>query len=382
MSSGLKWEVHNPGGGRRVVVTKELPGRRWLEILAAADCQVEVCRQARALDREELLAAFTPGCAGAIGQITESWDRKVFAAFKAAGGRAYSNYAVGLDNVELPAATELGIPVGNTPGVLTQATAEMGVALTLAAARRLGEAERFLRSGRWQSWLPGLFMGHQLAGKTLGVVGAGRIGAAYARIMLAGFGMNLLYWSREPKPELERFVADLSAFRRAQGESALWCRRVGLEELLRRSQVVSLNPALTPDTHHLIGAAELALMPDDAVLVNLSRGPVIHEAALVEHLRSHPRFRVGLDVFEQEPRLTPGLTELENAVLVPHLGSATRWAREGMAVLAACNLVALLEGWPVWEGEDMEPFLGDDPPRAAPSVANAAELGLPRLGSG
>jgi hydroxypyruvate reductase 1 len=153
------WRMHNPAGSRRVIVTKELPGRRWLEILAAADCRVEICPSQEVLTAAEIRAALGTRCDGAIGQLTEAWGAELFGALKAAGGKVYSNYAVGFNNVDLGAATACGIPVGNTPGVLTETTAEMAVALTFAAARRLGEAERFLRAGRYRGWLPTLFMG-------------------------------------------------------------------------------------------------------------------------------------------------------------------------------------------------------------------------------
>ena len=174
------WRVVNPSGSKRVIVTKELPGERWLEILTAADCKVEICTSPDVLSVDEIKAAMGSQCDGAIGQLTEEWGKELFAALKNAGGTAYSNYAVGYNNVDVDAATEQGIPVGNTPGVLTETTAEMAVTLTFAAARRVSEAERFLRAGRYDGWLPTLFLGELLWRKTLGIIGAGRIGSGYA----------------------------------------------------------------------------------------------------------------------------------------------------------------------------------------------------------
>ncbi|NHZ70447.1 MAG: D-glycerate dehydrogenase, partial [Proteobacteria bacterium] len=337
------WTVHNSDGGRRVIVTKRLPGNRWLEILEAADCRVEVCESLEVLSRGEIAERIGAECAGVIGQLTEPWDAALFSVLARAGGVAYSNYAVGYDNVDVPGATAHGVAVGNTPGVLTETTAEMAVALTVAAGRRVVEADRFMRGGEYDGWLPGLFLGQRFFGATVGVVGAGRIGAAYGRMMVEGFKMNLVYFDHRPNEQLERYVADYSALLVDNAEAPVECRRMGsLEELLREADVVSLHTVFNESTYHLINAERLGMMKFDAILVNTSRGPVIDEAALVGHCRNHPQFKVGLDVFEDEPAMKPGLSALDNVVIVPHIASATVWTREGMATLAAANVVGIL----------------------------------------
>ena len=370
-------QIVNPTGHLRVIVTKPLPGTHWLDVLTAAGCRVEIATGDDILSGQEIIALIGDRCHAAIGQLTESWDTGLFAALKHAGGRAFSNYAVGYNNVDLPAASACGIPVGNTPGVLTETTAEIAVALTFSAARRIVEADRFMRGGQFKGWLPGLFLGNLLHGKTVGVIGAGRIGEAYARMMVEGHKMNLVYFDPRPNIPLEEFVHAYGAFLTNHGGPAVTCRRAATVDcLLEDADVVSLHTLLDAGTRHLINAERLALMKPDAILINTSRGPVVDEAALVAHCRSHPDFRAGLDVFENEPAMAPGLADLENVVLVPHIASATKWTREGMASLAACNVAAILRGYPVAAVGDVRPFLAGTPPQAAPSIVNAHELGL------
>ncbi len=373
-----EWAEHNPGGERRVIVTKELPGNRWLDILVRAGCRVEVCTSTDILTEDDIRKAIGDRCDGCIGQLTEPWGEELFEALASAGGRAYSNYAVGYNNVDVDSATKHGIPVGNTPGVLTETTAEMAVALTFAAARRVVESDAFVRKGGYKGWLPGLFLGALLRGKTVGVIGAGRIGAAFARMMAEGLRMNVLYYDLYPSRALEEKIAAYGEFLKSIGEEPVTCKRAEtVEGLLREADVVSLHTVLDDTTHHLINTNRLAMMKQNAILVNTCRGPVIDEAALVAHCREHPDFRAGLDVFEEEPAMKPGLKELDNVVIVPHIGSATTWTREGMGTLAAGNVAGILSGYPVWQELDISPFLGDDPPKAAPSIVNAKELGLP-----
>jgi hydroxypyruvate reductase 1 len=304
----------------------------------------------------------------------------MFATLANAGGKVYSNYAVGFDNVDLDAATRHGIVVGNTPGVLTETTAQMAVALTFAAARRVSEAERFLREGKYKGWLPTLFLGNLLWRKTLGVIGAGRIGTAYALMMVEGHKMDLIYFDPHAKRRLEDYISGYNGFLAARKLRTINCKRADqIEDLLREADCVSIHTILNESTHHLINKERLALMKDDAILINTSRGPVIDEAALVEHCRAHPRFRVGLDVFEHEPETQPGLLDLDNVVKVPHIASATSWTRRGMATLAASNVAAILMGQPAWQKSDIAPFLEGPSPAAAPSILNAKELSIPQF---
>ena len=245
--------------------------------------------------------------------------------------RVVSSCSAGLDHVDLAAATARGIPVGHTPGVLTETTAELAFALLLAAARRVGEAERFVRAGRWSEerrWDPELFLGRDLHGAVLGIVGLGAIGRAVAR-RARGFGMRILAWSRSPKPDAPAEGIEL----------------VALPELLARSDFVTLHVALAPETRRLVDAAALARMKQGAILVNTARGELVDESALAEALRSGRLAAAGLDVFECEPLpAESALLALENVVLLPHIGSASAATRARMADLAVANLRAGLAG--------------------------------------
>jgi glyoxylate reductase len=245
--------------------------------------------------------------------------------------KVVSNVAVGYNNIDVAECRQRGVIATNTPGVLTDATADIAMALILMITRRLGEGERVIRSK--QPWQWGMFMllGSGLQGRRLGIVGMGAIGQAVARRAMA-FGMTVAYTNRRAvAPEIE---VELGA------------ERLGFDELLATSDVVTINCPYSPETHHLIGAEQFELMRDSAYLVNTARGPIVDEAALVEALRSGSIAGAGLDVYENEPTLEPGLNELDNAVLIPHLGSATIETRAAMATLAARNAVAVLSGEP------------------------------------
>ena len=374
-------QVHNSDGKLRVIVTKNLPGDRWLQILTTSGARVEICKSDQTiLDNVTIKKLIGDKCDGVIGQLTEDWSADLFGALKAAGGRAYSNYAVGYNNVVVPEATKNGIPVGNTPGVLTETTAELALALTFAAGRRVVEGDNFMRAGKYKGWLPDLFVGNLLQGKTVGIIGAGRIGSAYARMMVEGHKMDLIYYDPYPNKFLEEYITDYGKLLEKKGEKPVTVRKCEtIEEVLEKADVVSLHCNLDEKTKHLINADRLKKMKPDALLINAARGPCVDEVALVAHLKANPNFRAGLDVFEDEPLMKPGLKDCPNAVVVPHIASATLWTRAGMATLAAANVAAILRGDPVYNQQDVLPFVDGEfgkIPRAAPSIVNAKELGL------
>lgn len=330
---------------------------------------------------EDIIALIGDKCDGVIGQLTEDWGETLFSALSRAGGRAFSNMAVGYNNVDVNAANKYGVAVGNTPGVLTETTAELAASLSMAAARRIVEADEFMRAGLYDGWLPHLFVGNLLRGQTVGVIGAGRIGSAYARMMVEGFKMNLIYYDLYQATRLEKFVTAYGQFLKASGEQPVtWKRAASMDEVLREADLISLHPVLDKTTYHLVNKERLSMMKKEAILINCSRGPVIDEVALVAHLKENPMFRVGLDVFEDEPYMKPGLAEMKNAIVVPHIASASKWTREGMATLAALNVLGKIKGYPIWHDPNkVEPFLNENslPPAASPSIVNAKALGLP-----
>lgn len=307
----------------KVLVTRRLPGDAVDSL--AHDYELVLNREDRDLSYDEL-NDLARGAAGVLSMLSDRIDRAFIESHPEL--KVVSNYAVGYNNIDLAAAKERGVTVTNTPGVLTETTADLAWTLIMAICRRVTEGDSFTRGGNSKGWTPELFMGQDVYGRTLGIVGLGRIGAATARRAL-GFGMKILYYSRNPKPEVEK---ELDA------------RRVDLDTLMAESDIVSLHTPLTPETHHLIDRRRLSLMKPTAVLVNTARGPVVDEAALVEVLRERRIFGAGLDVYEREQELHSGLADLPNTVLLPHLGSATTATRERMARIAVDNLTAVLQG--------------------------------------
>jgi glyoxylate reductase len=308
-----------------IAVTNRLP-EPALEALRGAG-ELRIDGRAEAIPRADLLELVEG--AGAV--LTLLHDRVDEELLEAAGPqlRCVANVAVGYDNVDVEAAARRGVVVTNTPGVLDDATADLTLALLLAATRRVAEGDRLIRAGRPWSWGMSFMLGSGLRGKLLGIVGLGGIGRRVAERARA-FGMEIAYHSRHPAPE--------------EVTTALEAERLSLDELLARADVVSLHCPLTPETHHLIGAAELAAMKPSAVLINAARGPVVDEAALAEALAAGEIAAAGLDVYEHEPRVEPALLGLENVVLSPHLGSATVETRTAMAELAARNAISVLRG--------------------------------------
>ncbi|MBI5342646.1 MAG: D-glycerate dehydrogenase [Deltaproteobacteria bacterium] len=309
----------------KVVVTRRLPGISGARL--AGKVTVAAPPPDAPMPPEELLR-LAPGTSGILCTLADRIDRPLM---DAAGPslKVVSNYAVGVNNVDVAEATRRGIRVCNTPDVLTQATADLGFALMLAAARKFSEAETALRAGEFTGWDPWGFLGVPVYGGTLGIVGLGKIGAAVA-VRAKGFGMRILYHNRRPLP--------------ADRERILSVEYRGLDELLAESDFVILCVPLTPETRGLIGRERLARMKRTAVLVNIARGEVVDEGALADALAERGIFAAGLDVYEKEPVVHPGLLAAPSAVLLPHVGSATAETRERMGRLAAENLLAVLSG--------------------------------------
>ena len=308
----------------KILITGRLPD----EVLQALKQRfdVEANPHDRPMDREQVLQAIADK-EGFISLVGDSIDAELLD--HAPGLRMIAQMAVGYDNVDLRAATARGIPVSNTPDVLTDATADLAFALILALSRRIVELDRRVRRGEFTFWAPMLFLGREVTGKTLGILGFGRIGQAVAR-RAKGFSMRIIY--SDPRTIDSAIAQELKA------------EHVELGYLLREADFVCIHVSLGPETRHLIGQSELALMKPTAYLINAARGPVVDERALVKALQSGTIAGAGLDVYENEPALEPGLVELENVVLLPHVGSATLETRIKMASLAADNLCAGLEG--------------------------------------
>src|SRR5919197_6572849 len=308
-----------------VLVTRRLPDPAMERI--AASCEVTLYEGEDAMPRDQLLKEV----AGKIGAVTLLTDRVDDEFLDAAGEQLViaANYAVGYDNIDVEACARRGVLASNTPDVLTETTADLAWALMMASARRIPEGDRFLRARTGWIWGPMMMLGQDVHHKVLGIVGFGRIGQAMAR-RAQGFGMKVIYHDvYRPPPEVEReFGAEYRE----------------LDDLLAEADFVTLHTVLSEETRHLINAERLRRMKPTAVLVNSSRGPVIDEAALADALKNGEIFAAGLDVFENEPEVHPDLLELENAVVIPHLGSATVDTRLAMGMLAAENLIAALEG--------------------------------------
>ncbi|KAJ8423776.1 hypothetical protein Cgig2_008661 [Carnegiea gigantea] len=283
----------------------------------------------------------------------KDWGETLFSALSRAGGKAFSKIAVGYNDVDVGAANRYGITVGNTPGVLIEMTAKLAVALSLAAARRIVEADAFMRAGLYEGWLPHLFVGNLLKGKTVGVIGAGRIGSAYARMMVEGFKMNLIYCDLYQATHLEKFVTAYGEFLKDNGEEPVtWKRAATTDEVLQQDDMISLHPILDKTTYHVVNKRRLLMMKKEAILINCSRGLIIDEVALVEHFLAS----------QDEPYMKPGLADMKNAIVVPHIASASKGQVKGYLVWADPN--------------NVEPFLNENvpPPAAYPSIVNAKAL--------
>lgn len=322
--------TRSSGGGvmtrPRVFVARIIPDEGLRPIIEA--CEARVWEDELPPPRDELLRA-VEGCGGLLALLTDRVDDELLDR-AGPGLKVVSNFAVGFDNVDVAACTRRGIAVGNTPGVLTETTADLAWALLMAAARRVAEGDRYVRAGRWRTWGPMLLMGPDVHGGTLGIVGFGRIGQAVAR-RATGFGMTILYY--------DTHRADAAV------EASLGATFTALDDLLARSDFVSLHVNLTDETRHLVNAARLRSMRPTAILVNTSRGPVVDQRALFEALRDGVIGAAALDVTDPEP-IAPNdpLLGLDNCLVVPHIASASRATRGKMAAMAAANLLAGVRG--------------------------------------
>ncbi|MEK7595640.1 MAG: D-glycerate dehydrogenase [Patescibacteria group bacterium] len=308
----------------KVVVTREIPAN-GIEALKKQFGDAVSVHYGPPMSHEQLLE-FVKGADAILSLLTDKISEDVL---EAAGSqlKVVSNYAVGFDNIDLAACTAKGIVVTNTPGVLTEAVAEHAIALMLSSARRIVEGDKFMRGGNYKYWEPMFLLGPKIYGKTLGIIGLGRIGHYVAKICANGFDMKILYYdvSRDDKFENEF--------------KALYC---ALDDLLEKSDFISVHVPLLPSTHHLIGEREFKKMKPTAVLVNTSRGPVVDEYALVRALKEKWIEGAGIDVFEFEPKIAEGLAQLDNIVVTPHIASATHEARIEMARLASQGLMSVL----------------------------------------
>lgn len=306
----------------RVFLTRQLPPA----VMERLELETKLAwhREDRVATRAEVISG-AKGCDAVLCTILDRVDAELLDACP--GLKVVANFGVGFNNIDVTAATTRRIPVTNTPGVLTDATADITFALLLAVARRVGEGERIVRAQKWGGWEPLQLLGADVTGATLGIIGYGRIGQAVA-LRAHAFGMRVIYWNRSQGSE----------------SSGTKATRVGFEELLRQSDFVSLHVAYNSETHHLLNEPQFALMKPTAFVINTARGAVINEAALLRALQTKRIAGAALDVFEREPQIAPGLVELENVVLAPHLGSATIGTRTKMGMIAVENLLAACAG--------------------------------------
>lgn len=308
--------------GPRVLVTRSIP-ENGIAILKR-HFSLDINKADRDPTQSELLRRLD-GAFGVVAMLGNRFDREFIS--KLDSVRVISNFAVGYNNVDVEAATEKGIAVTNTPGVLTDATADLAFGLLLSLARRIVEGDNFVRAHKFKGWAPMLMLGHEVSGKTIGIVGAGRIGAAVAS-RAKGFGMKILYNSHRRNPEID----------------AMRGMHVRLDRLMRESDFISLHVPLNEETDGLIGRPEISLMKRSAILVNTARGEVVDEKALISALKRGRIAGAGLDVYVNEPKLNPEFYKLSNVVLAPHLGSSTLETRARMSELAALNVIAVLKG--------------------------------------
>ncbi len=308
----------------KVVITRKLPGEPE-KLLKKSGFKVTVYEKDQAIPRKEFLK-LTKDADAVLSLLTEKIDKEAIENFSKC--KIVANCAVGYNNIDVLYAKEKSLVVTNTPYVLTDATADLTVALILACARRLREGEQMMRENKFDGWKPNMLLGFDIKGKTVGIIGAGRIGRATAR-RLKGFGVKIIYFDRKRRDEFEtEFLA----------------KKVNVKDLMKKADIISVHLPLSKETHHLIDGEALALMKKTAIIVNTSRGEIIEEKALIRLLKQNKIFAAGFDVYENEPNVNPELRTLKNVFLLPHIGSATVETRTAMAQLAANNIINVLKG--------------------------------------
>lgn len=321
----------------KIFVTRQIPDR-GINMLKEKGYEVVINPDDRTLEKDELIRTLKQGSFDAV--LCDLDDKIDADVFDAAGTKCkiFANYAVGFNNIDIKAAAERNMKISNTPGVLTDTVAEHTFTLMLAIAHRVVEADRFTRAGKFKEWTPTLLLGTDVSRKTLGILGLGRIGSRVAHHAVRGFDMRVLYYDIKRNEEFENELTD----------SEIQPRKVeyrdSTDDVLKEADFVSVHVPLLDSTRHLINARRLGMMKKTAYLINTSRGPVIDEEALVEALRHGTIRGAALDVFENEPKLAPGLADLENVILTPHIASATEETRQAMSELAAKNIIEALEG--------------------------------------
>ncbi len=311
----------------KIYITRRIP-ESGINKLKEKGYDIAISEEDRVLSKEEIIQN-AKGADALFCLLTDTIDAEVMDGI-GKQLKIIANYAVGYNNIDVKSAQERGIAVTNTPGVLTETVAEHTFSLMLSIAHRIAEADRFTRAGKFKGWAPMLLLGNDLSKKTLGIIGLGRIGSRVAHHAVKGFDMNVIYHDINRNEDFEKeYTAEYVAH---------------LDDLLQRADFISIHVPLIPETKHLINAERLKLMKKSAYLINTSRGPIVDEKALVEALQTKEIKGAALDVFENEPGLTPGLAELDNAVITPHTASATEETRGKMAELAAENIIAACEG--------------------------------------
>ncbi len=313
---------------KKVYITRQIP-ESGINKLKEKGFEVDINEEDKVLNREELLTALKSKTYDAVlCLLTDQIDGEIFDACPSA--KIFANYAVGYNNINVEDAKKRDVKISNTPGVLTETVAEHTFALLMAISKRIVEADKFTREGKYKGWAPMLFLGTDLLGKTLGVVGLGRIGAQVAKHAANGFGMNVVYYDIKRNEEFEK----------ESGASF----KENVDDVLKEADFISVHVPLLDSTKHLINEERLSIMKENAYLINTSRGPVVDENALVKILKDKKIKGAALDVFEEEPELAEGLADLENVILTPHVASATEGTRSKMSEMAAENIIAVLEG--------------------------------------